>query len=729
MELVGTIESIVFRNAENGYTVAHVSTPKRVTCVGIFPPITEGERVMMTGDMVVNRSFGEQFKATSVRVSPPTGRESMVKYLSGGLFKGIGEVTAKNIVSLFGEKTFEVIEFAPTELVKVRGVSRTKAESIGEQYSRFRAMQHTIIFLQGYDISLNLALKIYRTYEGLTEQVIRNNPFRLIEDVDGVGFATADMLALAMGIEKDSTFRISAAIVHVLKSAASTKGHTYLPSGMLLRETMKLLAFDEDRESTVLSVLDEMQLEGTIVYLNDFRMNGVMLKTYYNLERNIAKNLFRLMESSVELDLDFEEEISAFEKRQKVTLHPAQKDAIAAAMNSGCVVITGGPGTGKTTIIKCIIELLQGKGYSFALTAPTGRAAKRMSEATGAEAKTIHRLLELHAGDYSSEVKIDAEVIIVDEISMADEYVFNALLRAVPMGGKLILVGDKDQLPSVGAGNILADIISSGRIPVKYLTHIYRQSADSHIALFAHMINGGNVPEFDNKSRDFFFDNVPEQGDIVKDVISLCTERLPRYFFVDPSEVQVLAPLKKGEGGVEELNAELQRVVNAPLPEKKEIMHGGRIFREGDRVIHMVNNYHLGWVLKKDAGFEIGEGVFNGDIGRVVEVDRAEAELKVQFEDGKVATYTAGDLDELSLAYAISVHKSQGSEFSVVVVTFSRYNPIVTSRNLLYTAITRAKRAVVLVGDKQNVVKMIKNNYTEKRHTALSRFMTEGYEF
>ena len=729
MELVGTIESIVFRNAENGYTVAHVSTPKRVTCVGIFPPITEGERVMMTGDMVVNRSFGEQFKATSVRVSPPTGRESMVKYLSGGLFKGIGEVTAKNIVSLFGEKTFEVIEFAPTELVKVRGVSRTKAESIGEQYSRFRAMQHTIIFLQGYDISLNLALKIYRTYEGLTEQVIRNNPFRLIEDVGGVGFATADMLALAMGIEKDSTFRISAAIVHVLKSAASTKGHTYLPSGMLLRETMKLLAFDEDRESTVLSVLDEMQLEGTIVYLNDFRMNGVMLKTYYNLERNIAKNLFRLMESSVELDLDFEEEISAFEKRQKVTLHPAQKDAIAAAMNSGCVVITGGPGTGKTTIIKCIIELLQGKGYSFALTAPTGRAAKRMSEATGAEAKTIHRLLELHAGDYSSEVKIDAEVIIVDEISMADEYVFNALLRAVPMGGKLILVGDKDQLPSVGAGNILADIISSGRIPVKYLTHIYRQSADSHIALFAHMINGGNVPEFDNKSRDFFFDNVPEQGDIVKDVISLCTERLPRYFFVDPSEVQVLAPLKKGEGGVEELNAELQRVVNAPLPEKKEIMHGGRIFREGDRVIHMVNNYHLGWVLKKDAGFEIGEGVFNGDIGRVVEVDRAEAELKVQFEDGKVATYTAGDLDELSLAYAISVHKSQGSEFSVVVVTFSRYNPIVTSRNLLYTAITRAKRAVVLVGDKQNVVKMIKNNYTEKRHTALSRFMTEGYEF
>ena len=728
MELVGTIESIVFRNAENGYTVAHVSTPKRVTCVGIFPPITEGERVVMTGEMVVNRNFGEQFKATSVQVSPPTGRESMIKYLSGGLFKGIGEVTAKNIVSYFGDKTFEVIEFMPAELVKVRGISRAKAESIGEQYSSFRAMQNTIIFLQSYDISLNLALKIYKTYEGLTEQVIRSNPFRLIEDVDGVGFATADMLALSMGIEKDSTFRISAAVVHVLKSAASTKGHTYLPSSMLLRETMKLLAFDEDRTQSVLTVLDEMQLEGTIVYLNDLRMNGVMLKTYYNLERSISKNLFRLMETSIDLDLDLEEEIAAFEKRQGVTLHAGQKEAVTAAVNSGCVIITGGPGTGKTTIIKCIIELLQNKGYSFALTAPTGRAAKRMSEATGAEAKTIHRLLDLRAGNYSSDVKIDAEVIIVDEISMADEYVFNALLRAVPVGGKLILVGDKDQLPSVGAGNILADVISSGKVPVKYLTHIYRQSADSHIALFAHMINGGNVPEFDNKSRDFFFDNVPESGDIVKDVISLCTERLPKYFKLDPSEVQVLAPLKKGDAGVEELNAELQKVVNAPALEKRELMHGGRIFREGDRVIHMVNNYHLGWVLRKEVGFEIGEGVFNGDIGKVIEVDRAEAELKVQFEDGKVATYTAGDLDELALAYAISVHKSQGSEFPVAVVAFSRYNPIVTSRNLLYTAITRAKRAVVLVGDKQNVIKMIKNNYTEKRHTALARFLTEGYE-
>ncbi|MBQ9370265.1 MAG: ATP-dependent RecD-like DNA helicase [Clostridia bacterium] len=728
MELIGTIESIVFRNAENGYTVAHVSTPKRVTCVGIFPPITEGERVVMTGEMVVNRNFGEQFKATSVQVSPPTGRESMIKYLSGGLFKGIGEVTAKNIVSYFGDKTFEVIEFMPAELVKVRGISRAKAESIGEQYSSFRAMQNTIIFLQSYEISLNLALKIYKTYEGLTEQVIRSNPFRLIEDVDGVGFATADMLALSMGIEKDSTFRISAAVVHVLKSAASTKGHTYLPSSMLLRETMKLLAFDEDRTQSVLAVLDEMQLEGTIVYLNDLRMNGVMLKTYYNLERSISKNLFRLMETSIDLDLDLEEEIAAFEKKQGVTLHAGQKEAVTAAVNSGCVIITGGPGTGKTTIIKCIIELLQNKGYSFALTAPTGRAAKRMSEATGAEAKTIHRLLDLRAGNYSSDVKIDAEVIIVDEISMADEYVFNALLRAVPVGGKLILVGDKDQLPSVGAGNILADVISSGKVPVKYLTHIYRQSADSHIALFAHMINGGSVPEFDNKSRDFFFDNVPESGDIVKDVISLCTERLPKYFKLDPSEVQVLAPLKKGDAGVEELNAELQKVVNAPALEKRELMHGGRIFREGDRVIHMVNNYHLGWVLRKEVGFEIGEGVFNGDIGKVIEVDRAEAELKVQFEDGKVATYTAGDLDELALAYAISVHKSQGSEFPVAVVAFSRYNPIVTSRNLLYTAITRAKRAVVLVGDKQNVIKMIKNNYTEKRHTALARFLTEGYE-
>ena len=726
MELVGNIESIVFRNAENGYTVAHIATPKRVTCVGIFPPVTEGERVMMTGDYVVNRNFGEQFKVTSVKVSPPTGRESMIRYLSGGLFKGIGEITAKNIVSYFGEKSFEVIEFTPHELVKVKGISKAKAESIGNQFATFRAMQQTIIFLQSFDISLNLALKIYRTYEGLTENVVRNNPFRLIEDIDGVGFSTADMLALAMGLDKESSFRVSAAIVHVLKNAASTKGHTYLPLGMLVRETMKLLAFEEDKEHTVLAIIDDMQLEGTLVYLNDYRMNGVMLSSYHKLEKSIAQNLLRIMGRSVELDLDLDAEIAAFEKAQGVTLHSAQKEAITAAVNSGCVVISGGPGTGKTTIIKCVIELLRKQGYSFALTAPTGRAAKRMSEATGAAAKTIHRLLDLHSTEYASDKKLDADVVIVDEISMADEYIFNALLKAIPVGGKLVLVGDKDQLPSVGAGNILADVISSGVVPIKYLTHIYRQSTDSNIAIYAHMINGGAVPEFDNRSRDFFFDNVASEGEIIKDVLSLCTERLPRYFRLDPADVQVLAPLKKGDAGVENLNVELQRVINPPSKEKGELQSGERIFRVGDRVIHTVNNYQLGWLQRVGDKIEAGEGVFNGDIGRIVEVSRAEAQIKVEFEDGKVATYTAGDLDQLTHAYAISVHKSQGSEFPVAVVVISRYNPIVTSRNLLYTAITRAKQAVVLVGDKQNVVKMIKNNYTEKRHTALTLFLKDN---
>ncbi|HAE89274.1 MAG TPA: ATP-dependent RecD-like DNA helicase, partial [Clostridiales bacterium] len=477
------------------------------------------------------------------------------------------------------------------------------------------------------------------------------------------------------------------------------------------------------KEHLVLATIDDMQLEGTLVYLNDYKMNGVMLATYHNLEKSIARNLLRIMGHSVELDLDLDEEIAAYEKAQGVTLHSAQKEAITAAVNSGCVVISGGPGTGKTTIIKFIIELLRKEGYSFALTAPTGRAAKRMSEATGAVAKTIHRLLELHPASSSPETKLDADVVIVDEISMADEYVFNALLKAIPVGGKIVLVGDKDQLPSVGAGNILADIISSGIVPVKYLTHIYRQSSDSNIAIYAHMINGGAVPEFDNRSRDFFFDNVSEEGAVLKDVVSLCTERLPRYFSLPASEVQVLAPLKKGDAGVESLNAELQKVINPPDKEKGEMISGDRIFRVGDRVIHVVNNYQLGWVQKNGEKYEAGEGVFNGDIGKIVAVSRAEAQLQVQFEDGKVATYTAGDLDQLALAYCISVHKSQGSEFPIAVVVISRYNPIVTSRNLLYTAITRAKRAVVLVGDKQNVIKMIKNNYTEKRHTALSLFL------
>lgn len=719
-QICGNIENLIFRNAENGYTVATVRVRnKAMTCVGVFPPITEGERVEMLGEMVVNRTFGEQFAVSSVKVSPPTTNESMIRYLSSGLFKGIGEKTATAIVDMFGEKTCEIMEFAPMQLTNVRGVSSQKATSIGAQYAEFRAMQNTIIFLQKYDISLNLALKIYRTYEGMTEEIVKKNPFRLIEDVDGIGFTTADMLALAMGIEKDSIFRISAAIIHTLKSEASVKGHTFLPVNMLLRETMKLLSFDADMQPKVEQIMDDMQVDGTLVLLPSH--NGIMLDSYYKLEKNIAKQLSMIMERSTDLDLNLDVEIAAFEHETKTHLHEAQKDAIVAAVNSGCVVISGGPGTGKTTIIKCIIRILQAQGYSFALTAPTGRAAKRMTEATGAEAKTIHRLLELNSRDYAMEQKtIDADVIIVDEISMADEHVFNALLKAVPAGGKLILVGDKDQLPSVGAGNVLADIISSGVVPVKYLTHIYRQSMDSNIAIYAHQINAGTIPEFDNKSSDFFYNNVAEESDVLKSVITLCTKRIPNYFDVKVEDVQVLAPLKKGDAGVMNLNAELQKVMNPPDKMKKDIVCGERIFREGDRVIHTVNNYHLPWVQQIGNTYMTGEGVFNGDIGKIIEVDKGEVQLKVQFEDGKIATYCAGDFDELSLAYAISIHKSQGCEFPVAVVAISRYNPVVTSRNLIYTAITRAKKAVILVGEKGNICKIIKNNYTEKRHTALS---------
>ena len=736
MEIRGTIEGLIFRNAENGYTVAAVDAHgMMITAVGIFPPITEGEEVTLVGEYKKNARYGDQFAVEQVIVSPPKSPENMVRYLSGGLFPGIGEVTARAIVRQFGVDTFDIIEFNPSRLTEVRGVSRRKADSLSDRYVELRQMQRSIMFLTQYHVSLNLAIRIYKRYEDLTESIIQTNPYKLVEDIDGIGFRTADTIALSMGIDKMDANRVRAGIRHTLDDGANRLGHTYLPYGQVVAMTLRLLEYGEDQANLVMDVLESMEIVGDVKRINETDGGtGIMLSKHFHREQAIAKRLVQLMQEAVRYHFDYEKEIDFFEKLYGIRLHPTQRAAVTAAMNNGGVVITGGPGTGKTTIIKCIIHLLEHAECSYVLTAPTGRAATRMSEATGRVAKTIHRLLVLTpkamnvSYAFNEDNPLQADVIIVDEISMADESIFYALLRAVRRGARLILVGDKDQLPSVGAGCVLADIIESGIMPVMMLDHIYRQQEGSFIIANAHLINKGVLPDPDPKSRDFFFDYNDNEAQMLTDVVQFCTKRIGTYLNVTPADIQVLAPLKKGEVGVNHLNEVLQDAVNPAAPYKKEITVGTMILREGDRVIQTSNNYDIEWTRDETGGGTAGTGVFNGDVGIVETIERGSMTVKVRFEDERVATYGADELSDLSLAYAVSVHKSQGSEFRVVIVVASQYNPMVLNKNLLYTAVTRAKEMVVLVGNKRTFQYMVRNKRTERRFTALVRFIRELQE-
>ena len=732
MLIKGSVERVVFRNAENGYSVLIISDSIiSITAVGIVPPISEGEIVELEGDMITNSKYGEQLKIKSAKICLPNSLDSMTKYLSSGLFKGIGEVTAESIVKEFGEQTFDIIEKSPARLVKAKGMSTTKAMNLHEAFIELKDMQNTMVGLQKLDISLNLALKIYKIYGNSTLNILNDNPYKLVEDVDGVGFVTADRIAQEIGIKPDSEFRVRAGIVYCLKQAAANNGHTYLPKAELMSIVLKLLCLNiEENESLFDNVLDVLEIGGIVVILQNDSKAIVMFNRYYLLERKISERLISLNNSQTQLHTDIRADISEFETINNIKMHDNQILAIENAVRYGVNVITGGPGTGKTTIIKCILFIFKKLNLNTRLCAPTGRASKRLAEACGEEAKTIHRLLDLNFKNgkgyftYSENTTLDADVIIVDEVSMCDEYVFSALLGAIKHGGRLIMVGDKDQLPSVGAGNILGDIITFNKLPVSYLTYIYRQEHQSMIVENAHRINNGEMPVIKNAESDFLYSNIKGQEAIAETVVDMVSRRIPNYMNVDPYDIQVLCPLKKGVSGVNNLNVILQNAINPQASYKKEIKMGEHVYRQFDKVIHTVNNYDLEWTR----GDEIGVGVFNGDIGKIIDVNENEGKLVVEFEDERVAVYTRDIFDQLLLAYSISVHKSQGSEFDIVVIVLMGGSYTLMTKNLLYTAVTRAKKMSDIVGDDKHLYSMVHNNYTAKRYTLLTQMLEEEFE-
>lgn len=733
MQIEGPIEEIIFRNEENGYTVFGLDFKGTgVICVGKLINANIGENLSLEGEFVNNAKYGYQFAFTSYEVVLPTSLAGIERYLASGLIKGVGPITAKNIVKHFKENTFDIIEMSPASLAEVKNISMKKALDIGEKFKELKKLQNTVMFLQKYNITTNMALKIYDIYGSKTVDIVKTNPYRLVEDVDGIGFMTADRIAKNIGIPQNSQFRVRAGLLYTLTNSVEKAGNTFLPKNHLLSQASRLLEIDLDENGELYdNALESLTLDKTILLMWQHGMEIAVLSKYYYYENVVAQKLSFLNLSQVTEKLNLESEISHFEDRNNIHFHEEQKNAIINSINSGVSVITGGPGTGKTTIIKCIIDILKNNKKSYMLLAPTGRASKRMSDATGEEAKTIHRALEVASGNLAvnnrfvhnenNTFKIDA--VIVDEVSMVDVALMSHLCKALPRDCKLILVGDKDQLPSVGAGNVLDDILKSGIIKVSMLTKIFRQSDDSLIITNAHLINGGKMPILNNSSKDFFFEEKADLNGIKNSIIDMVVTRLPKFTGQNSTTIQVLAPLKAGVCGIDNLNRCLQERLNPPEVTKLEIPVGETIFRVGDKVMQTANNYNLVW--KRMNGFieEEGEGVFNGDIGYIELIDFQTNEMVVMFEDGRRCLYPRTEISQLSLAYAITIHKSQGSEFDVVIIPAIAGPSMILTRNLIYTAVTRAKKIVVIVGEQKNLKRMVSNNYTVQRFTLLKELL------
>ncbi len=732
MRIEGNVEDIIFRNMDTGYTVMNVeSKGELITCVGKAVSVNVGENVSLTGEYVTNAKFGDQFSFDSIDVVEPRTKDAIFKYLSSGLIRGVGPVTAHAIVDKFGEDTLSIMEYAPEKLSEVRGISHRKAIEIGEYFADIKRMQNAVIFLQQYDITSNLAVKIYNVYKDKTVDTVSANPYQMVEDIDGIGFLSADKIAVKMGIEPDSPFRMRAAILHVLSDNSEKCGHTFLPRESLYLQVRDLLSLDDEIANALFdNEIERLQIENSVKCFTSKGEACVCTTLFYIMESGIASKLAMSMMSNVEGSLDVDREIEEYQRINSISLHETQKDAIRQALKNQVTIITGGPGTGKTTIVRCILQAFRNITRKIFLLAPTGRASKRLSEACSYKASTIHRALEVsfkgEGGvrfNYNEKNKLMADVVIVDEMSMVDVSLFYSLLRALPSTCKLILVGDKDQLPSVGAGNVLHDLISCGHIPCVKLTHIYRQDNNSLIVLNAHAINDGKMPDLSNHSSDFFYENKPELADMADCVVNLVTMRLPKFLSCEPTDIQVLCPMKSGLCGVDNLNKRLQAIINPPKLNKTEIEFDTRTLREGDKVMQVVNNYDLEWRKSQEKFDEHGQGVFNGDIGRITHIDTQTGETTVLFDDDRECVYSRIDAHELYSCYSMTIHKSQGSEFDAVVIPVVAGSPQIVTRNLLYTAVTRAKKLVVLVGPKKNIARMIYNDYTAGRFSMLAELI------
>lgn len=718
-EITGYVEHIVFRNADNGYTVMNFAGEEdEITCVGTFSVISEGMYLKLRGEYVDHPTYGIQMKVESFEERAPEDIQSIERYLGSGAIKGVGAALAARIVRRFKEDTFRIIEEEPERLAEIKGISERKAMDISVQVEEKRELRQAMIFLQNYGISLNLAVKIYNRYGMEVYSIIKENPYRLADDIQGVGFKIADEIAARVGIRTDSDFRIRSGILYALLQA-SAEGHTYLPKEELTARTAGILEIEPEY---IEKHYMDLAMERKLILKEENGQMKIFTASYYMMEANTAAMLKELDIRYEVPKREMEDRIRRIEDQSGMELDELQKTAVEEAVSNGLFILTGGPGTGKTTTINTIIRYFELEGMDIYLAAPTGRAAKRMSETSGYEAKTIHRMLELNGGvegnagfERNETNPLEADVIIIDEMSMVDISLMYSLLKAVVPGTRLILVGDANQLPSVGPGSVLRDIIESGKYQVVRLNKIFRQASQSDIVVNAHKINEGQEVILDNKSRDFFFLKRYDADVIISVVIQLIKQKLPKYVDAKPFDIQVLTPMRKGLLGVERLNGILQQYLNPKEEHKAEKEVGSRILREGDKVMQIKNNYQLEWEIKSKYGLPIdkGLGVFNGDMGIIKQINEFAQVVTVEFEEGKIVEYSFKNLDELELAYAITIHKSQGSEYPAVVIPLLSGPRMLMNRNLLYTAVTRARKCVTLVGD-ETVFFQMQHNVTEQ---------------
>lgn len=727
----GYVDHIIFRNNDNGYTVmVMICDEEELTCVGVFSDIAEGECIEAKGEYTDHPTYGRQFAVKSFEEKAPQDALAIERYLGSGAIKGIGIALAARIVRRFKEDTFRIIEEEPERLAEVKGISQRKAMEIADQVNEKRDLRQAMIFLQQYGISTTLAVKIYNTYGQEVYSILKENPYRMADDVDGVGFRTADEIASRVGIRTDSDFRIRSGIQYALLQA-SNEGNTYLPMPELTQRASALLEIEPEY---IEKHYMNLAMDRKIIMRQVEDVTQIYASAFFYMEANTATMLKNLDASFDVPDIEIEARLRQIEKQTKMDLDEHQVEAVKEAVRNGVLVITGGPGTGKTTTINTIIKYFESEGMDIFLAAPTGRAAKRMSETTGFEARTIHRMLELNGGvegnagfERNEQNPLETDVIIIDEMSMVDISLMYSLLKAIVAGTRLILVGDVNQLPSVGPGNVLKDIIDSGLFHTVMLTKIFRQASTSDIIVNAHKINRGEPVELDNKSMDFFFLKRYDADKIINVTLQLILQKLPKFVGASMMDIQVLTPMRKGLLGVERLNTVLQMYLNPPDKRKKEKEHGTTLFREGDKVMQIKNNYQLEWEIRSKYGLCIdkGTGVFNGDTGIIEEINDFAETVTVCFDEGRMVEYPYKLLEELELAYAVTIHKSQGSEYPAVVIPLLSGPRMLMNRNLLYTAVTRAKKCVTIVGNDTTFEQMIANNSQLKRYSGLRDRLVE----